>query len=115
MKTYIQKDVEGFYFETDEFIPNLGITYPDFLDGRPILLEDFQVAYHNDHINDDIETVLNVADYTDGNVKWYVSETVVTLEYAKEMKINALKEYDASDAINDFIVNETIHAWLTPD
>jgi len=48
-------------------------------------------------------------------VIWHVSQTPMTLDYAKELKLNELKEYDASDAINGFIVNETIHAWLTPD
>ena len=115
MNTYIQKDVEGFYFETTEELMNIGITYPDFLNGRPIKLSDDQVLYHKEHIQADIEEVLNVCEYKDGNVLWYVMETPMTIERAKELKLNELKEYDASDAINDFIVNETIHAWLTPD
>lgn len=120
MNTYIQKDKEGFYFETTEELQNVGITYPDFLNGRPIKLSEDQVRYHNWNLDADIETVLNVCEYKDGGeVLWYVSQVPMTLDYAKELKKNALAEYDKSDAINDLIIigsiHGEIHGWLTPE
>ena len=74
MNTYIQKDIPGFYIES-EYINEAvcGYTYEDFLNGKYIKLEEDQIKYHSDYPDADIETVLNVAIYQDGKVTWHYS------------------------------------------
>lgn len=116
MNTYIQKDIPGFYIESEGIDSSLcAYTYPDFLDGKYIQLSEDRVNYHNDHPEADIETVLNVAIYVDGKVTWHIAPAEITIDTIKEAKIAELTEYDNSDAVNDFIVNDTIHAWFTPE
>lgn len=117
MNTYVQKDIPGFYVESEYIDLSLcGFTYPDFLDGKYIQLSEDKVNYHNDHPEADIETVLNVAIYQDGKVTWHFDpHPVITVEQAKEWKLQAVTDYDNSNAVNDFIVNNTIHAWFTPE
>lgn len=115
MNTYIQKDIDGFYIESDNVDESLcGYTYEDFLNGRYIKLEQEQVDYHNDYPEADIETVLNVAVYVDGEVTWHIAPVEITIDTVKEAKIAELTEYDNSDAVNDFTVNNTVHGWYNP-
>lgn len=107
---YIQKDIEGFYFESDKELYSLR-TYEDFLNGAPIKLYDWQIQYHNDHPEADIWTILNVVGYEDGVVKWCVEPKDPLVE-AKDQKIAQIYQYDSSDAINDVIINNTIHGWV---
>ena len=116
MNTYIQKDIEGFYVEDNINESLCGYTYEDFLNGKYIKLEQDQVDYHRDHPEADIETVLNVAIYQDDKVTWYFDpHPEITIEQAKEWKLQEVTDYDNSDAVNDFIINNTIHAWFTPE
>jgi hypothetical protein len=116
MKTYVQKDIEGYYINAENIDANFrGFTYDDFLNGKYIELSEDKINYHNDNLEADVKTVLNVAIYKDGVVTWHIAPVVMTLEYAKELKINQLMDYDSSNEVNDFIINDTIHAWFTPE
>lgn len=115
MYTYIQKDIPSIYFETEKYIENQGLTYTDFLNGKYIKLEQDKIDYHRDYPEADIETVLNVAIYKDGEVTWHYAPVEMTLELAKEIKIAELTDYDNSSAVNDFTVNNTVHGWYTPE
>lgn len=115
MKTYIQKDVEGLYIESEESFSNYGFSYDDFLNGRYIELSEDQINYHNDYPEADIVTIMNVSVYQNGEVIWHISDAPVTLESVKENKLSELSEYDNSDNVNDFTVNNEIHGWFTQE
>lgn len=115
MNTYIQKDIEGFYYETEEEITGCGFSYQDFLDGKYIHLSEDQVHYHADFPESDIEMVMNVASYKDGKITYYCEDTPISLESVKLKKLEQLAEYDKSDTVNDFTVNETTHMWFSPE
>jgi len=87
MNTYIQKDIEGFYYETEEEIDGCGFSYQDFSDGKYIHLSEDQVHYHADFPESDIETVMNVASYKDGEIIYYCEDAPVTLESVKQKKL----------------------------
>lgn len=115
MNTYIQKYIEGFYYETEEEIAGCGFSYQDFLDGKYIHLSEDQVHYHADFPESDIEMVMNVASYKDGEITYYCEDAPATLESVKQKKLEQLAEYDKSDVVNDFTVNETTHMWFSPE
>lgn len=111
---YIQKDIDGFYFEPEEELQTW-FTYEDFQNGKPIKLSDDQIKYHNDHPEKDIKDVMNVYYYDGETTKYYVYDTPQTVEEAKLWKLSEVDWYDSSDAVNDFIINDTIHWWFTAE
>lgn len=117
MKTYIRRNISGYYIEFPEEIDaqywegKIGTTYEDFLMDKWIELSDEQLAFHNNHLNASIKEVLEMQITP-------VAPHVRTLEEAKEEKISQIKEYDSSDEVNSFnvIINDnTITTWITPD
>ena len=115
MNIYIQKDIPQIYIETEYIDENLcGYSYEDFLNGKYIKLEEDQVDYHKDYPLANVETVINVAIYKNGEVTWHVAPVEITLELTKQIKAAELADYDNSSAINDFTVNNTVHGWYTP-
>lgn len=117
MKTYIRKNIKGYYINFPEEIDaeywagKIGSTYNDFSNGMWVMLSDEQLTFHNEHPNASIYQVLNME----------VPEVPVyerTLEDAKREKIMSIEEYDYSDNVNSFnvISNDEIVAssWLTP-
>lgn len=116
MNIYVQKDVPNFYVQSDQINEqSCGYTYEDFLNGKYIKLEEDQINYHIDYPQATVQQVINVAIYEDGNVTWHMADIEVTVDVAKKRKITELSDYDNSDAVNDFIINNTIHAWFTPE
>ena len=117
MKTYIRKNIKGYYIEFPEEIDaqywegKIGSTYQDFLDGKWILLSNEQVTFHTEHPRADISQVLSME----------IPETPVhqrTLEEAKQERLILIDEYDNSSSVNEFniILNgNTIGAWITPE
>lgn len=111
MKTYIWKIQQGYYVEFPEEIDSnywegqIGTTYEDFLDNKWILLSEEQVAFHNANPEATIREVLAME----------LDSTPDPFEIAKENKLAALAEYDSSNNINDFTVNNELHAWFTPE
>lgn len=105
MNTYVQKDIPEFYIE-QEYIQGefRGYSYDDFINGKYIKLSEKQVNFHNYNPDASIEEVIN-----------YSEPFVYTVDFVKELKIKGLDDYDNSDAVNDFIINNTIHAWFTPE
>lgn len=109
--TYIKRDIKGYYVEFNEqFDPdlynNLGSTYDDFLDNKWVLLSDEQVAFHEE--------------YPSANVKevWDMQLTPITqrtLDDAKAEMIQKIDDYDSSDNVNGFTVNDSIEGWFTPE
>lgn len=109
MKTYIRKNIKGYYIEFPEEIDaqywegKIGSTYTDFLDGKWVLLSDEQVAFHIEYPKASISQVLSMT---------LPEPHVRTLDEAKSEKIMQIEEYDRSKAVNIFMIgNQTM--WLT--
>lgn len=109
---YINKDIEGYYFESEEYLER-GLTYTDFLNGKNIRLSDDQVVYHNDFPDASIKELMDVYKYENGNITWFTQKAPVTLESVKQKKLGQLSAYDNSDAINSFTIGDE-SMWLTP-
>ena len=113
MKTYIWKKQKGFYVDFEEEIDSdywegqIGTTYEDFSNGKWVLLSDEQALFHKEHPEASIrEVFIMETDPTD---------TQNSLEMAKNRKLIELSEYDNGSEINDFTVNNELHAWFTPE
>lgn len=113
MKTYIKKEIRGYYIDFPEEIDaeywagQIGSTYEDFCDNKWVLLSDEQLAFHNEHPSATVEQVITMT---------LPSETM-TLEQAKAAKIFEIEEYDRSSMVNSFNIvdgENTMTAWLTP-
>lgn len=109
---YINKDIEGYYFESEEYLER-GLTYTDFLNGKNIRLSDDQVVYHNDFPDASIKELMDVYKYENGNITWFTQKAPVTLESVKQKKLGQLNAYDNSDAVNSFTIGDE-SMWLTP-
>lgn len=115
MKTYIRKNIKGYYIEFPEEIDaqywagKIGSTYEDFIDGKWVLLSEEQASFHIEHPNASISQVLSMT---------LPEPHVRTLEDAKSEKNMYIDKYDQSDAVNSFDVmqnNEVVAtSWLTP-
>ena len=116
MKTYIRKNITGYYVEFPEEIDaqywegKIGTTYEDFLAGKWIPLSDEQVVFHNEHPDYSVKNVIEMQD----------PETIEkTLEQVKAEKIIQINSYDNSIDVNSFyFVDESgshIPVWFTPN
>ena len=109
--TYIKKDVKGIYVDFDEMFDselydNLGETWQDYLDKKWVLLSDEQVTFHEEN---PIASVKEVWDMQ-------LSPTPTrTLEQAKMEMNDIIDNYDKSDNVNGFTVNDDIEGWFTPE
>ena len=115
MKTYIRKNIKGYYIDFPEEIDaeywegKIGTTYEDFINGKWVLLSKSQVQFHNVYPNASIKEVLDVQ---------LAPTPPRTLADAKAEKIAQIEAYDSSDAVNcfDIIIDDnTITTWITPD
>lgn len=109
---FIQKDKQGIYFESDKHIET-GLTFPDYMFGKTIMLSDDQYRYHQYFPTKTIEEVLNVDTFNGTDVQYHIVRLGTDLDDAKNNKINALEEYN--DSVKDFIINDTLHAWFNPN
>lgn len=111
MFTYIKKNIRGFYSEFPEMLSaeeydNLGSTYDDFLANKWVLLSEEQVAFHNEYPKANIKQTLDM----------FIPEPASrTLEDAKEEALSNLQNYDNSEEVNSFTINNTLRAWFTPN
>ena len=115
MKTYIRKNIKGYYVEFPEEIDaeywagKIGSTYEDFQAGKWILLSAGQIAFHTEHPNAGIQQVITMT---------LPEPYVRTLEDAKREKLMEIDQYDRSNSVNSFDVmhdNEVVaSSWLTP-
>ena len=109
--TYIKRDIRGYYMEFNEMLnpnlyDNLGTTYQDYLNNKWVLLSDEQVAFHNEHPTASVKEV------------WDMELTPIpprTLEQAKTEMIQRIDEYDTSDNVNGFTINDEVEGWFTPE
>ena len=110
---YIWKTCPDIYIETEQPIDAeywagwIGETYEDFLDGKWVLLSNEQATFHSENPEASVREVLAME-----------LDPVVTpdrIVVAKNEKLAELAAYDAGTDINDFTVNNEMHAWFTPE
>ncbi len=108
--TYIKRDVTDYYVECDELLsPScfpIGETWDDFISNKYVLLSDEQVAFREANPDATIKEVWDMQ-LTPPHVR--------TLEEAKAEMIQKIVEYDSSDNVNAFIINDSVKAWFTAD
>lgn len=109
MKTYIRKNINGYYtsfndeIDTEYWKGKIGYTYEDFINGKWILLSDEQVLFHKEYPVASIKEVLDMK---------IASSNERTLEDAKKEMINKIIAYDQSRNVNSFTINGQ-SMWLT--
>lgn len=109
MFTYIKKNVDGFYVElpeklTADLYSDLGETYEDFTQNKWVLLSDKQVKFHKENPTASIQEVWNME---------LKPVHVRDLADAKREMLAKIDQYDNSDAVNGFTVNNVIPAWFS--
>lgn len=110
MVTYVKKNIPGIYVtmekELDKNLHNdVGNTYEQYLNNWWVLLNDDQLSFHNEYPDASIKEVFELRLESD--------QTTNDLTTVKNNKIQQLIEYDNSDQVNIFIINDEIKAWLT--
>lgn len=102
MRTYIQKDIEGYVIKTDDINLKIGMSYEDFKNGSFVQITEDQELYLKDNLDVDPKDLINVCTYDGKDVTYYVTVSPMSLDVAKKVKINEITEYDASSAVNEF-------------
>lgn len=110
MITYIKKNINGNYVtldnELDSALHNdIGTTYEHYLNNWWVKLSDAQVKFHEDNPNASIEEVIKM----ELRPIPQVDELIET----KNRKLSQIVNYDRSNKVNNFIINESINAWFT--
>lgn len=107
---YIQKNLPKNYlvYKTEMSTTNrtMGATLEDFENGCYILLNEEQVAFAIAHPYASSIEIFNM-ELTP------VVETKLTLEEIKANKIQEINNYDNSEFVNNFKINDVINAWFT--
>lgn len=108
---YIKKSIAKHFVDfaeplSPEEYNNLGETWQDYLNNLWVLLSDEQVAFHEENPNASVKEVWDM-ELTPPHVR--------TLEEAKMEKEMQIDEYDQSDNVNAFTINNEQKAWFTPD
>lgn len=85
---------------------NIGNSFEDYLHGAWVKLSDEQVQFYLSNQNASVEEVWN----TQLN---QIQPETNELEQAKLNMLNTIDLYDKSNAVNGFVINDTIIAWFT--
>lgn len=115
MKTYIRKNIKGYYVDFPEEIDaeywegQIGETYEDFLDNKWILLSDEQVQFHEDNPDASVKEVIEMQLIP-------IPEPSIENQIirARQKKISKLHQYDNSSEVNEFSINGELKTWFTP-
>lgn len=105
---YIKHDIKGFYVELNNELSQIdyqiGTTWEDFLSNKWVPLSSQQITFHNLNPTAKISEVWNMQ----------LNPTYQrTLDNAKNEMINKIDNYDRSDRVNSFTINNSITAWFT--
>lgn len=109
MVTYVNKNAKGNYITLDKELDsvlynNIGYSYEHYLNGWWVKLNQEQIDFHTKNPNASVQEVLEM--------KLKDEPIVDELVEAKNNKLREIKSYDQSNAVNGFIVNDSIVTWL---
>lgn len=110
MVTYIKRTVPGYVFETEEVLSpelfnNIGSTYEDFLKDYFVQLNEEQIAFYKENPDASPEEILNMELFP-------IEDN--SLQEAKNHMLMKINEYDYSENVNGFTINNVITTWFTP-
>lgn len=112
MVVYIKNDIPNNFVELDQELDsnlynNIGITFKDYELGFWVKLSDQQKEFYQDNPTASVIEVWNLSLQESENT------TINKLEQAKKDAIKTISLYDSSNAVNAFIVNNTVKTWFT--
>ena len=110
MITYINKKVPSIYVTMaqpldSELHNNVGSTYEEYLCGWWVLLNEEQVKFHENNPDASVREVLAM--------ELDPEPVVDELIEAKNKKLAEIQQYDQSEAVNNFILNNSINHWFS--
>lgn len=107
---YLKKSVRGYYVEFDsplnETAFKLGSTFEDFLFQKWIPLSEEQVQFHLENPKASVKEVIDMK---------LTPTPEPTIEEVKQKKLQDLENYDQSDNVNEFTINEELKSWFNPN
>lgn len=106
---YIKKDIRGNYLELEEMLDqelynNLGETYSDYLNNYWVLLSDEQTAFKRNHPGASLREVWDMK---------LNPPYERTVEDARRELLRKIEQYNVSENVDSFIVNDQITTWFT--
>lgn len=107
---YIKRNIPGNYVimekELDTNLHNdIGTTFDDYLNNMWVPLSEDQVKFKEENPSVTLREV------------WQMElspKHIRTVEEAKNEMLHKIEQYDKSDNVNSFLVNNSIKAWFTP-
>jgi hypothetical protein len=106
---YIKKDIRGNYLELEEMLDqelynNLGETYSDYLNNYWVLLSDEQTEFKRNHPGASLREVWNMK---------LNPPYERTVEDGRRELLRKIEQYNVSENVDSFIVNDQITTWFT--
>lgn len=103
---YAKRNIPGYYVTFDSPIKfnNIGSTVEDFDNNMWVLIDEEHLEWKNNHPDATVFEVINMQ----------MNEIQEDIEFIRNDIISKIKEYDSSQNVNDFTINNLIHAWITP-
>lgn len=109
---YINKTAYNIYVELDEALDKecnyIGETWEEYMQGAWLLLSEDQIAFHEANPSASVKEVWDM-EITP------IAEYTRTVRDAKFEMLHKISEYDSSNNINGFVVNDILHGWFTPE
>ncbi|MCH5166935.1 MAG: hypothetical protein J1F35_03495 [Erysipelotrichales bacterium] len=110
--TYIKRGIPIHYIEFDfdldeSLFDNLGTTWEDYLDNKWVKLSKKQLAFKKKNPNASLSEVWNM------EITPEPTAPERTLEDAKREMIWKIDEYDVSENVNSFTINNMLSAWFS--
>ena len=104
---YIKRNIIGDYVTMEQALDaklhsDIGTTFDDYLNNMWVPLSEDQVKFKEENPSATLREV------------WQMELSLRTVEEAKNEMLHKIEQYDQSDNVNSFLVNNSIKAWFTP-
>lgn len=107
---YIKRNIPGNYVIMDKKLDanlhnDIGTTFDDYLNNLWVPLNENQIKFKEENPSASLQEVWSMQ---------LNSTHTRTIEEAKNEMLHKIEQYDQSENVNGFTVNNTIKAWFTP-
>ena len=107
---YIKRNIIGSYITMEQELDtnlhsDIGTTFDDYLNNLWVPLSKDQVRFKEENPSATLREVWEMK---------LQPTSVRTIEEAKHEMLHKIEQYDQSDNVNSFLINNTIKAWFTP-